>query len=178
MWIERLAVLWLGVCAAPVALDFADLEIVYTPSVPRGVYRMHDVRARKLERGDYVCLEGWRAAAPEAIRSAARDGQVPLSWVQGERLTKLVAGIPGDRITYAQDAQGGHLEINGVRLPRSTALEHDSAGAKLARPKLPHVLQDGEVWLSSEHERGFDSRYFGPVKIEALACRAELRWKW
>lgn len=177
-WINLVAVAVLALTAPPVFADFAEFELVYTPSVPRGIYRMHDVHSRSLRTGDYVCLEGWRAEAPEAIRQAARDGVVPRSWVEGERLTKRVAAVAGDRIDYVRDDLGGHIKVNGVPLPMSTALEHDSAGARLPRPSLPRLLRKGEVWLTSEHERGFDSRYFGAVSVAALSCRGELWWRW
>lgn len=172
--LDALSIASLLLCAVPVAAETLDLAIVYTPSVPRGIYRMHDLEERPLRPGDYVCVEGWRPAAPEAIRQAAHRGQVPRSWVQGERLAKRVAGIAGDRIEYVQ----GHLEVNGVAVPQSTVLEHDSAGGRLPHPSLPYRLQDGEVWLASDHDRGFDSRYFGAVRLAALSCRGELWWRW
>jgi conjugative transfer signal peptidase TraF len=173
-----LATGFLLLCMTPLLAQAAALQFVYTPSVPRGIYMTHAVEERPLRRGDYVCLEAWRPSAPAAIREAARNGQVPRSWVEGERLTKRVAGVAGDRIGYVSDVDGGHVTVNGKPLPTSTALLHDSAGGKLARPPYPYVLRRGEVWLTSEHARGFDSRYFGAVPLSALGCRAELLWRW
>lgn len=149
------------------------VQIVTTKSVPVGVYLRTSLERAGLRRGDYVCFEGWRDAAPALLREAAHRGAVPAAFVQSDRLTKRVAALGGDRITYEDD----HVMVNGRPLAESTALR-SSRGVALPQPSYPRLLAADEVWLSSEHARGFDSRYFGPVKRAALSCHAELLWAW
>ena len=150
------------------------LEIVDTPSVPIGLYVRHRLGDRPIERGEYVCFEAWRTTAPALLRVALERGAVPVAWGQSERLTKRVGAVAGDRVDYVHE----RVTVNGVPLASSAALAVTSRGVVLPKPTYPMVLGADEVWLSSEHERGFDSRYFGPVKRAALSCRAELLWQW
>jgi type IV secretory pathway protease TraF len=48
---------------------------------------------------------------------------------------------------------------------------------------LPHivgcqVVQDGEVFLASAVPKSLDSRYDGPVKVQALTAHALPLWTW
>ena len=54
-------------------------------------------------------------------------------------------------------------------------LDRDRGGRELA-PYLrgPHRLEAGEVWLHSPYEeRSWDSRYFGPVRLECVTTLVE-----
>jgi type IV secretory pathway protease TraF len=48
----------------------------------------------------------------------------------------------------------------------------DSEGYPLPKFPLPVYLDRDEYWLGSPSERGFDSRYFGPVKRRAISSKA------
>jgi conjugative transfer signal peptidase TraF len=150
--------------SANVNLGFCD-----TPSVPRGFYALYRPNARPA-RDSYACLLGTRREAPEALRRAIATGLTP-SYFRYRPLLKQVAGLPGDRITYVNDL----VHVNGRALPDSTALSEDSLGQKLPSPTYPITLQKGEVWLAAIG-RGFDSRYFGPVRVDALSCTGRPLW--
>lgn len=141
----------------------AGLVRVTTPSVQPGYYRTEPLRPRDLARGTLVCIESDSEAAPRVLRDARPAERV---------LIKRVAGLPGDVIDY----DGARIMINGRALADSPVLASDARGNELPRTTFPVVLGADEVWLTSDHERGFDSRYFGPVRRAALTCRAELLW--
>ncbi|MDB4987420.1 MAG: conjugative transfer signal peptidase TraF [Myxococcaceae bacterium] len=174
-WLEGTTNTFIGFCALLLAAKWVGLQLVYTPSVPMGVYlRSTLAPTAPLERGDYVCLEGWRSSAPAGLQDAVRSGVGAPEWLRDEPLVKRVVGLPRDRIENVT----GSVEINGQLLPNSIALERDRHGLELPQPPYPVVLGEDEVWLASSHPRGFDSRYYGAVKRSALGCRTRLLWAW
>lgn len=168
---------WVVLWSLVIVASWAGIRIVYTPSVPMGVYWAHALPSR-LVAGDYVCLEAWRPHAPPVLKQAIEAGIGAGEWLRGEDLTKLVAAVPGDRIAYREDGSRSAVVVNGLPLPNSAVIERDGAGVRLPRAVLPMVLRPGEVWLTSTHPRGFDSRYYGPVDVRSLACKSELLWAW
>lgn len=178
--IELTTLPFLCLCGALLLLNLAGFQIVYTPSVPVGLYHRHRIdQSYEPKLGEYVCIEGWRAEAPALFRATVAAGIVPRDWGRDEPLVKRVAGLPGDVVTYVDEPGGrGHIEVNGRQLPASERLKHDGGGARLPRPSYPFVLASDEVWLMSDHPRGFDSRYYGPVRHAALGCSTKLLWAW
>jgi len=145
------------------------LRIVTTPSVPRGLYTTHGLRSvGELERGAFVCVRALSDYAPKALHDVVIENDLPVTWI------KEVAGLPGDLVTHATGPD--RLEVNGNGLAYSSLLSTDSQGRTLPVQSFPTRLAPGEVWLSSRHERGYDSRYFGPVDMRALNCIAEPLW--
>lgn len=120
------------------------------PSVPRGVYRLHAIRA-PLTRGMLVVLP-----VPESVqRWHAR-------WVP---LLKPIAAVAGEVVCVDDDGLHIGMEAYG-RVYTEAGGEH-----------LPHMtgcltVGDGEVFVASKTYRSLDSRYFGPVKIADLAAWA------
>lgn len=161
------AAVWgaLGVAALPCVLGAAGLRVVLTGSVPPGLYETRELLGAP-QRGQYVCVEARAATAPEVLRFG-HDGFAVL--------LKRVDGVPGDRI---EQTSTGLIAVNGRPLALSKRLVADSEGAPLPHPALPVTLGAGQVWLMSEHARGFDSRYFGPISIAALSCVGEPLWTW
>jgi conjugative transfer signal peptidase TraF len=159
--------------AAHVAAE-AGLLVVYTPSVPVGVYWRYELGRVGPYPGEYVCLESRSRAAPPLLREGLSAGWLPKAWLN-EPLVKRVAGVAGDRVSYERER--GVL-INGKALPSSVARESEGAKHALPYPLLPRELEADELWVASEHEAGFDSRYFGPVARSALSCVAEPVWTW
>jgi conjugative transfer signal peptidase TraF len=168
---------WIGLWLLAIAASFAGIQIVYTPSVPMGVYWARALPPR-LVAGDYVCLEAWRPHAPPVLKQAIEAGIGSREWLHGEDLTKLVAAVPGDRVEYREAGAASAVLVNGVALRNSAMLERDGAGVPLPHASLPRVLGPNEVWLTSTHPRGFDSRYYGPVDVRSLACKSERLWAW
>jgi conjugative transfer signal peptidase TraF len=120
--------------------------------------------------GEYVCLPPLSETSPASLHAAFRDGILPQEW-RDRPFLKRVAAVEGDVISY-----DGGVRVNGRLLPASQAADHDRHGRALPHPAYPRRLARGEVWLTSEHPRGFDSRYFGPVKRDALTCVGGPLW--
>lgn len=151
----------LALAALLAALWTFDLRLNFTPSLPAGVYRMLPVDS--LLAGDTAsfCLEG-DAARMALSRGYLQSGLCP-SGVQP--LVKIVAGLPGDSL--APDSLG--IRVNGRLWPHSRPLAEDGKGRPLTAAWLPDRIPGGMVLMLSEaHEDGFDSRYFGLVRLEAL----------
>ena len=137
-----------------------DLRLNITASMPKGVYRTLD---GQLGRGNDVefCLEGEDAklALERGYLKAGRceAGIMPL--------VKTVVGLPGDKITILQEG----IAVNGQLRPLSVIRHLDNK----ARPMTSHlragVIPEGKALVLSEHEGGFDGRYFGLVDIEGLS---------
>lgn len=169
--LARCVAFFVVTCVIPVAARAAGIRIVNSPSVPEGVYREHPLTERPLRRGDYVCVEGWRDAAPEGFRIAAEMKMIPLKWTTGWGLTKRLGGVPGDRVDYVNET----VVINGQPLPHSRIRP---LGEPFPMVRFPLVLGADEFWIASEVDRGFDSRYVGAFNRTVLPCRAELLWRW
>jgi conjugative transfer signal peptidase TraF len=156
------------------ALCGSGLRVVWTPSIPMGFYATEPLHVRLPTVGSYACLDPVHPRAPSVLREGLLYGELPRVWRNG--MMKRVAAVAGDVVSLAEGSQG--VAINGVTLPNSVSTERDSAGRRLPRPLYPVVLRSDEVWLASEHPQGFDSRYFGPVRIAALTCVGEPLWTW
>lgn len=89
-------------------------------------------------------------------------------------LVKDIGAIPGDVMTR----EGNVVYRNGTKMPLSVIHAADSGGKGIHCIKYPVVVPEGHVWLSSRHERGYDSRYFGPVPARAVIGKAVLLWAW
>jgi type IV secretory pathway protease TraF len=88
-------------------------------------------------------------------------------------MLKRVAAAEGDLVSY--DERERAITVNGRYIPMTEILSRDTEGRPLPRPSFPARLGKGDVWLSSENIRGYDSRYFGPVS-EDLLKKAEPFW--
>lgn len=161
----RRVFLTLLLCTVATKLCIARLGIVRvtTPSVQPGYYSTEPLGEGSVSRGDLVCAEKASAGAPPVLRNAN---------IVETSLIKRVAGLPGDVVDY----DGSHIIINGRAIAASRVLATDSKGKPLPRVAFPVTLGPDELWLTSDDPRGFDSRYFGPVKREALSRRATLVW--
>ena len=157
----------LGILAMVIALLswswLRYVRLVETPSVPRGYYFIgFDA---ELTRDAYVCVDPRSPHAPKELDVSLRASEL--------LLIKRVAALPGDVVDY----DGDHVTVNRAPLILSGRLESDGQGHALPKPPYPVVLASNEVWLASEHPRGYDSRYLGAVDARALVCRAELLWR-
>lgn len=84
-------------------------------------------------------------------------------------LKKLGCG-PGDRLTVSNDAYFCNKRFLG------RALEQDSMGRR-----LPHFIFNGTIpadnlFMIGEHERSYDSRYFGFIDAESVLKTAHPLW--
>lgn len=151
----------------------AGLRVVLTPSVPEGLYLARPLTAPRV--GEYVCFEPGGHDAPAPLRMALAVGHLPRFWYRSQ-LMKRVAAVAGAVVSHVALEDGDHVAVDGAVLPHSVVHARDGFGHRLPRPRLPLTLEEGEVWLSSDHSRGYDSRYFGPVRVAALRCSARPLW--
>jgi type IV secretory pathway protease TraF len=89
-------------------------------------------------------------------------------------MLKRVVATEGDIVDYSEEERA--VLINGNYLFMTEIFSEDTEGRTLPRASFPTLLKKGEVWLSSENIRGYDSRYFGPVSQDILQ-RAVLIWR-
>ena len=163
--IRRASIVILLMGAAVAALFISGhLTINTTQSAPRGLWFIFGEGKKAVSIGDYVLVDMNHFAAYEQYsgyptqRSAWGSRAAPL--------LKSIAAAEGDCL--ARDGSGVIL-VNGKPLASSDIISRDRAGNDMIAYPLPLKLAEGQLWLTSESVRGFDSRYLGPVR--AAACR-------
>jgi type IV secretory pathway protease TraF len=154
----------------------AGLRVNLSPSMPTGLYRLVqcDERAgRDATVGDLVAIDTKRASSNAALAFFRAQGWLSYSGRPDDFLMKKIVAVGGDEVAEV----AGRLCVNGRPLP-SAASRRQRAVGNLGLPsvELPQRLKEGEVWLSSDHEKGIDSRYFGAVARSSIACKAEAAW--
>lgn len=129
--------------------------ILYNPSASAeiGFYRLYKDHAPKL--GVQVA-----AYAPEWARVMADErGYLPYDYP----LIKTVLAVEGDEICYHK---------SGIRVPNGSVISvqvRDRSGREMPVKSGCIVLQSDEYFIASpDVQAGFDSRYFGPVRIEKI----------
>lgn len=154
----------IGVLVLTVALALLLLSghpiVNTTRSVPVGLWWVVD---GPLHRGDIVLVP------IAAFKSTAWVSEKiwPLNaWGNRKPFIKRVAGLPGERV---ETGECGLIHIDGIIVPKSSPLSADRLGRIMQAFTLPIVLGDNEIWMTSDSERGFDSRYLGPA--DANQCR-------
>lgn len=146
------------------AMDTAGVRINWTQSEPVGVYRVQPVSAG-IERGDLIefCFTG--AMNQFMTRGVCPNGSAPFF--------KSVAAVPGDLVVVGDAG----VMVNGLMLPDSRPLLRSTADPSLTLPVLRgrFLLDAGQYWSygSGMPSRSFDSRYFGPVGIDAIRSVAK-----
>ena len=122
----------------------AGLRINNTNSMPQTLFMSFKRKPQEpLKRGDFVCFKH------------------PLS---PQRLTKMVVGLPGDRI----DLKDQHVFVNDQDYG-AYFLVSPRSGKEL-NPIQVEQIPDGFVYVHAPHPESFDSRYaeFGLVKIDDI----------
>ena len=140
------------------------LRINLSSSIPPGLYR---VVQGPIERGAIViaCLPSSVAAFARSRKyisaGSCPDGNAPVG--------KAVAALAGDTV----ELMSRGVTVNGRDLANTSPLYSDRHGRPLPRVAYGrYVVPVGQVWLVSTYSaRSFDSRYFGPVTMAALAGR-------
>jgi conjugative transfer signal peptidase TraF len=144
----------------PVALVAALASLIPTPSLlwnrsesePLGLY----VRsAAALDRGQIIAFP----APPSALSYASGR----MAYLRRIPILKEVAAMPGDTVCTLD----GKLTINGAW--RAPILSQDRQGRPLPRWQACRRLETGEIFVFSNRiPNSFDSRYYGPVRREAV----------
>jgi type IV secretory pathway protease TraF len=83
-------------------------------------------------------------------------------------MLKQIGAVPGDEVAL----RGGFLLVNGEVTAKMAIASRDSYGGELSAWPTPVTLRPEEYWLVSDPDRGFDSRYFGPLRRSAFTHRA------
>jgi conjugative transfer signal peptidase TraF len=162
-WILRVATAAIGLAILigtgligyrlPTALGYC---LNLTPSEPVGIYRLVKGGA---ERGALVLLK--QPTGPTAlVLHRYAPANIPL--------IKRVAAVAGDVVQV-----GAHgVRIDGTLWPDSAPLDRDAEGKSLQPyPFATYRVRTGQIWVMSEHPRGIDSRYFGPVTETSIISR-------
>ena len=132
-------------------------------SLPFLVYKTTPlIQDSEIKRSDHVIIDLSKTSNP-VIRTGVERGYVNLR----EPMLKQIGAVPGDTVVL----KGGFLFVNDETTKMAIA-SHDSYGGDLYAFPTPITLQPGQYWLVSDPERGFDSRYFGPVNRSAFTHRA------
>jgi len=154
----------MGVCALG---DWLPLELGYclniTPSEPVGIY---ELVPGGVARGALVLLPQPHDSSASLLRRYV-PARLPL--------IKRVAALPGDIVRVTADG----VYVNGVRWPHSVPLAHDAEGKTLRPyPFGAYRVAAGELWVMSNHPRGLDSRYFGPLPEASVVSRLKPLLTW
>lgn len=159
-----LALLAVGLFAlgwATIATSPPRLVYNASDSVPVGWYRI--APANSLAPGDLVLVH----LPPEVRSLAAQRGYLPAD----VPLLKTVAAMTPQRVCV-EDSQ---VLIDGVVVARR--LRWDRQGRALPTWQACRRLVGNELFLlSSSNPASFDSRYFGPVSVDAVIGRAQPLW--
>ena len=139
-------------------------QINTTSSLPLGLYR----ETNDIERGGFAmfCLED-----EGFIKLAKERGYLGAGPCPGgvKPLGKEVFGLTGDEISFPGGV-GGQIAVNGRIIPRSAVKREDSRRRRMpAQGLTAGIIPPGfALMLSPHHAGGFDSRYFGLVRVSAL----------
>ncbi|GHV40465.1 hypothetical protein FACS1894187_21440 [Synergistales bacterium] len=132
---------------------WVGIRVNVTASLPQILWIIHEINENDvIKRGEYVTVLRQTINTEkfdEKARSVYFGGRIPM--------LKQVFALPGDTVEEDVDVIILSTDKNGSSLPVYT---------------LPAKLGNDEYWLISDKKTGFDSRYFGPVKREAIIAKA------
>jgi len=142
-----------------------SLRLIYNPSTsaPIGWYFIR--RANALRSHDIVL------AWPPPPAAALADDRHYLP--RGVPLLKEIGAVDRQFVCV----RDGNVSIDGV--PAAHTLRSDGAGRELTSWNDCRALAAGELFLLSHHsDASFDSRYFGPIRRDAVIGQAIPLWTW
>ena len=130
-----------------------------SPSVPLGLYRIDPSPVR---RSDLVLIR----LPSDVAELAARRNYLPKSTY----LIKFVSAVAGDQVCQLGDS----IFVRGVLAAR--AHTRDSLGRPMPSWQGCRRLASGDLFLLTDNQQSFDSRYFGVVSARDVVGRALLLW--
>ena len=155
-----LALMAAGVLAISVpSARGSNARLIYNPtaSEPRGWYGL--IHSTRLQVGDIVLAE----LPSDAAKLANRRGYLP----RGIPILKRIGAVGGQHVCVHRH----QLVIDGRAAVRTLAV--DASGRPLdAWPGCRRLRDDELLLLNPAVAASFDSRYFGPVSIDAVHGRA------
>lgn len=135
------------------------LVLNFSPSMAQGIWRRCPIPLQN------IC---------GTVVSVRQDGILNISKYAGKHdLLKRVLAISGDVVSY----DGNNLIVNGSLIAHSKIYEIDGRGDILPKVSFPITIPAEMVWLFSDDEEGYDSRYFGPVPVQNIKSGARLVWR-
>lgn len=138
---------------------FAGYRLNLTKSLPYRIYRVISVSpSSTLSRGDNVVIDISRTNNPYIAEAIERGYVMP-----NIPMLKEIGGVPSDIVFLYADT----LHIAGISA-RMVLASEDSKSRVLTPYPTPLVLGTDQYWLVSDPERGYDSRYFGPIDRAAF----------
>lgn len=142
-----------------------SLHLNLSESAPRGLWLERPIDRDTFKRGSWVSV---CPPITPVTKTVAAMNILPIGDCPGlgvVPLLKPVGAVTGDVVRLYN---GRSAVVNGKTIPNTIA-RHTLP----AFPNGEYIVKPGEVWLfSSYSERSFDSRYFGPVKIDQVQGRA------
>ena len=143
----------------------AGLRINWTPSYPLGLWRIQALH-RDVRVGDliFICPPLTASFDLAFERGYIRPGLCP-GW--RSPLIKAVVALPGRKIEIASS-----VTIDGHPLPSSDLQPVDGAVRALT-PFAGGIVPAGMLFLHSDYEGSYDSRYFGPIPASGVLGLAE-----
>lgn len=138
----------------------SDLRINTSPSYPLGVWRIEPL-GRAVVPGDRIFI----CPPPGAVFQLARErgylakGLCP-GWMAP--LIKTVVAVAGQDVEI-----GSEVFVDGARLALSAVRLRDGQGRPLIR-SAGGIVPAGQLFLFSDYEGSYDSRYFGPLPASGV----------
>jgi conjugative transfer signal peptidase TraF len=129
----------------------------YTPSLPLGVYWLRP--GLPIARGETVDL-----AIPRPARDLIAGRYLP----SGFHLLKWVVALEGDHVCLSD----GRYRVNGQVVSRIAS--QDSLGRPLPVFRFCGPVPPGMAFVATGAPSSLDSRYFGPVPLDALTVARPL----
>lgn len=117
-----------------------NLKFNTTASMPLGIYQIQKTTPKK---GDLVIFK------------------IP----QKENL--LLKRVVATNKDFIEVNKNG-VFINGILVKNSTIFKFDTKGNPLQNANISKKLQKNEIFVMGDHERSFDSRYFGIININDI----------
>ena len=139
------------------ALLASRLTRNYTPSLPLGVYWLRP--GLPIARGEIVDL-----AIPRPVHDLIAGRYLP----PGFHLLKRVVALEGDHVCLSD----GRYRVNGEAI--STIAAQDSLGRPLPVFSFCGQVSPGMAFVATAAPSSLDSRYFGPVPLDALTVARPL----
>lgn len=134
-------------------------------SLPGILYRIVPLKeGEAVNTGDCVLIDLSKISNPVIERGIER-GYVTKT--ENQPMLKQIGGLPGDTVVI----KDGFLSVNGEAV-KITVASQDSRGGRLSAYPTPITLPPNHYWLTSDPERGFDSRYFGPLLGDSFTHKA------
>lgn len=133
----------------------AGYRVNLSGSLPHRLYKIAALPEEKaLSLGELVVLDYRKIDNPVISEGMTRR------YLTAHPMVKQVGALPGETVLLS----GGHFRVDGTDRGSLVVLSADSKGRTLGAFPTPYTLKAGEYWLVSHPEKGFDSRYFGPVR--------------